>query len=237
MQTVAIQAQKRSTGTRSQLNTLRKQGVIPCIVYGHMDNKPGEKTQGQTVAIDAKTFLKLVGNHKTSNMIMEINMDGEKVNAVIKEMQRDVVSRDIIHIDFQKISMTEKVEVQVPVHLSGEAVGVKLHAGILDHMLRKISIFCLPKDIPEIINVDIAPLDIGGRVLVKDLNLGSAIEVLDDENQVVVHVMTHREAEDIPAATAATAAVGAAAAQPEVIAKGKKEEEGAAPAAAPAGKK
>jgi large subunit ribosomal protein L25 len=117
-------------------------------------------------------------------------------------------------------------QVAVPVHISGEAVGVKAHGGILEHLVREIKVRCLPGDIPQAISIDVTNLDIGASVFVKDLPVPQGVDLITGTGQVVLNVVAPKAEEE-----AAPAAEALAPAAPEVIAKGKKEEEGAAPAA------
>ena len=227
MQTVTIEAQTREVTTRGQLNTLRREGWVPAVVYGGHGKAAKSKDGSVLLKINEKSFLKSVGTHGKSNLIIELKWGKDSANAVIKELQRDPVSRHLTHVDFQRILMTEKIEVSVPVHLAGEAPGVKLHGGTLEHINREIKISALPKDIPELITVDISGLEIGHGVYVRDLPAINGVEYVTDPNWVIVHVVSHVVVEEAPAAAAAPTA-----AEPEVIAKGKKPEEGAEGAAA-----
>lgn len=219
MQIVSLEAQSRETGTNGQLTSMRNQGWVPAVIYNEKDKLSEKNT---LIKIHEKTFLKSLTGHKASNMILEIKLGSQNANVVIKEIQRDVLNDHLLHIDFKRISMNEKIEVNVPLHLTGEAPGVKLHGGILEHITREVRVFCLPANIPDVINVDISTLEVGQHINVSDLPAIEGVEMMTETNHLIVHVV-NQAAEEEPAATSEAAA-------PEVIAKGKKPEEGEAAA-------
>jgi len=232
MQTVEIDVKKRDLATKGALRTLRVTGQVPAVVYGGA-KKPA------SLSIDGKEFYKLLKTHGL-NMLMNLKVDGAKETVLVKEVQRDPIGRQPVHIDFQRISMTKKLEVSVPVHVKGEAPGVKLGGGILEHILREIRVRCLPADIPAALDVDVSSLQLNQGLRVKDIQLPKGVEAVTDGQQLLLNIVAPTELEEVTPA----AAVPGVAAEPEVIAKGKKPEEGAegaaaAPAkgaAAPAGK-
>jgi len=224
MQNTIVEAQLREQLSRGKLSDLRKSGAIPGILYGGAKTDKG----GQTLlAVNEKSFVKML-EKEGSNVLLELKMGSDNMNVVIKEIQRNYVTRKLIHVDFQRVDMTKKLEVSVPLHLMGEAPGVKLNGGILEHMTREVRVSCLPTDIPHQIDVDISKLDIGSGLTVADLPALSGVQILTDPHQLVANVVAPTILEEAPTAEAA------ATAEPEVIAKGKKPEEGEEGAAAPA---
>ncbi len=141
----------------------------------------------------------------------------------MKAVQRDIISRKPIHVDFQQISMTKKLEVPVPIVVVGEPEGVRTKGGVLDIIVREVRVRCLPTAIPAAFRIDVTSLQIGQGVLVKDLEIPAGVEVLTAATQVVLNVTAPTILEEAPA----VAAVGVAptTAEPEVIKKGKKDEE------------
>jgi large subunit ribosomal protein L25 len=221
MENITIEAQHRELLSRGRLNALRKEGWIPAVLYGGAKNSRSKtKTAGTLLKIEEKSFLKKVGSQKRSNVIVELKLGKESANAVVKEIQKDSVTRRMLHIDFQRIVMTEKLEVMVPIRFEGEAPGVKLSGGILEHIARELKISCLPKDMPAAIAVDISKLEIGQGISVKDIKEIPGVQILSDPNLLVANVVAPTVLEE------AAAPAAAAAAEPEVIAKGKKPEEG-----------
>lgn len=232
MQTITVEAEKRDLVSTGKLKVLRKSGWVPAVVYGAQEGAKGSKKKAAVTAdllkIQEKPFLKSLGTHQTSNLIINLKVSSHSDNVIIKEIQRDVISRQLLHVDFQRISMTEKIQVKIPVHLIGEAPGVKLSGGILEHITREVSISALPKDIPDALNVDISNLQLGHGISLKDIPAIPGVDILTDGGHLVVNVVAPTEEEVAPAAGAAVPG----AAEPEVIAKGKKPEEGEEGAAA-----
>lgn len=230
MQTVTVEAQVRELLSRGKLNGLRRAGQIPGVVYGGSGGKAKKGTASKAHAlinVNEKTFLRML-DKEGANVLLELQLGPEKTNAVIKELQRDYVTRKIIHVDFQRVDMAKKLEVMVPVKLSGESPGVKLHGGIMEYVTRELKVTCLPKDIPHEITVDISKVDIGHGITVADLPKLPGVDILADPHQLVVTVVAPTVLEEAPADAAASPT------EPEVIAKGKKPEEGAEGADAPA---
>lgn len=223
MQQTIISADNRENpGVRSKLSAFRAAGRIPAVIYGQ-EKKP------LNVTVDEKEFnAALKGG---ANIVLKIKHPGGEDTVVIKDRQRHPLTERWTHIDFQRISLEEKIKVKVPVKVTGECYGVKVQAGLVEHTMRELHVLCLPNDIPKEIVLDITELHIGQSLRVKDVKHDKA-ELLDDPNQIVISVTAPKEEKvETPAAGAMAGAVAAAgAAEPEVIAKGKKEEgeEGAA---------
>lgn len=229
MDTITLEAVTRTLQTRGKLSTLRHSGWIPAVLYGGA-KKSSKKEAGSSVLlqVNEKIFLKTLVGRQWSNLILSLRWDKEDANVLIREIQRDVVSHKLLHIDFQKVAMDKKIEVMVPLHLSGEAPGVKLSGGILEHITREVKVSSLPKDIPRQIDIDVSHLEIGQGIQLKDLKEMPGVQILSDPNLLIVNIVAPTVLEEAPAAAPVTT-------EPEVIAKGKKPEEGeAAEAAAPA---
>lgn len=225
MQNVELATKKRDISTKGKLGDLRRAGDVPAIIYG--SGKPASPA-----VLNGKELLQVLKTHGL-NVILSLVVDGKKDTVLVKEIQRDILTHAITHVDFQRISLTEKILVNVPLHVKGEAPGVKLSSGILEHILREFRVRCLPTAIPASIDVDVSALQINQGLKAKDIQLPEGVELLTDPEHIVVNVVAPMVFEETPAPGAAAAVPGAA--EPEVIAKGKKPEEGAegaAPAAA-----
>jgi large subunit ribosomal protein L25 len=153
------------------------------------------------------------------NVIFTLNVDGASTPVKIAEMQLDPVKGTLIHMDLMRISLTEKSKFEVTVRTVGEADGVKNLSGILEVVTHSIEVRCLPRDVPSVIEVDVTPLGIGDNFRIADLELGGQIEVLDDPETVIATVVPPRVEEPEPEVAPE------AAAEPEVIKKGKAEEQ------------
>lgn len=193
----------------------RAAGEIPAVLYGH-----GEEPVA--VAVQARDFDLMLRSHKGGNPIVNLSMSGSEYTALVRAVQYDPLSHGIIHIDFQHISLTEEVEVEVSVHITGIAVGVKDGGGILEQITRQVEVRCLPTDIPSAIDVDVTALGIGDSIHVSELKVEN-VTILSDPGMTIATVVPPTVAEEPVAAEAAEAAAGEG--EPEVIAKGKKEEE------------
>jgi large subunit ribosomal protein L25 len=213
------------------LKSLRAKGMVPAIFYGHEE-------KNISMAVDARQFDLLLRSGSGSNTLLNLKMGDVAKTAIIKEIQRDVITQKPIHIDFLAVSLKEKIEVNVPLHIVGIAPGVKLGGGILEHILREVRVLCLPQDIPAAINVDVSALEINQGFAVKDLPAMAGIEVLTNPADLIVNIVAPTVLEEAPAAATPEGAAAAAAtgAEPEVISKGKKEKEGEEGAAPEAGK-
>lgn len=221
MQTVELSTEKRAISTKGALRQVRLAGRVPTVVYGG-------KKDPVVASVDAKEFLKMVKAHGRNVLVNLKTTEGTEL-ALIHDVQRDMLSHEFIHVDFRRISMKEQIEVSVPLHVTGEAPGVKLQGGILEHILHELRITCLPSDIPAHINVDVSHLNITQGLKVKDIVLPSGVVLVTDADRLVLNIVAPTEfKEETPVAAAAGAA------EPEVIAKGKKPEEGEEGAAAPA---
>ena len=216
MAEVTLEVERREATGKEVAKKLRREGRVPAVVYG------GHK-EPVAITVDRKAVSELIqkGEHGIRSVFL-LKMAGtdQQRHAMIKEVTIDPVSRKMMHIDFVRVVMDEKVRVTVPVHLNGTAIGVK-EGGLLDWQVREVHVECFPNQIPDSIEVDVTPLAHHEYYRIKDLTLPEGAKVLDDAERVVVGV-THARAEvtEVAAAEAEAAAV-----EPEVIKKGKTEEE------------
>ncbi len=222
MEELELAAIKRDgKSTKKELSGLRGSFNIPAVIYG--EGKPPF-----SVSLDERNLL-ATRKKGGLNAVIHLKIEGNGTETVIlKDLQRHPVSERPIHADFQRISLTRKIEAKVPLHIIGEASGVKNSGGILQHELRFLSIRALPTHIPSAIELDVSSLEINQHLSVKDLKVPSDVEVLDSPEHRVVHVSAFKEeaAAAVPVA-AEVAAVGATASEPESSSsKGKKDEEG-----------
>jgi len=210
--------QREETGKNANLRT-RLRGEVPGIVYG-----AGKDTV--QIRLDRKTLVETLKKGGGGNAIFLLKLAGtdKSRHAMIREMQIDPVSRKIIHIDFQRIVLTEQVRVLVPIEVQGLAYGVKNEGAILDFPTRQVHVRCLPTKIPAKLVVDVTELHVNQHFEAKDLTLPADVILDEDPDRVIVSCKHERVQEEAPAAEAL---LEAAPAEPEVIKKGKVLEEGA----------
>jgi large subunit ribosomal protein L25 len=215
-----IEVQPREkTGTGNN-RRLRASGKIPAVVYGAgKDSVP--------IDVDRKRLIELLRSAGGDNAVflLKLSSTGQERHAMIRDMQLDPITREIIHLDFLRVVMTEKVRINVAVELVGTAYGVKTEGGVLDFSHREVQVECLPGDIPKALELDVNELHLGQHLTARDLRLPAGVTLLDEPDRVLVSVM-HSKTEVVPAAAEAAEAeeVAGAGAEPEVIKKGKTEE-------------
>ena len=214
MATVQLNAAMRSESGKGAARTLRSKGQVPAIIYGH-------KREPQALAINSRDLDKLLSTISAESTVIELNLDGTMSRTLIREIQRHPFKREILHVDFQELVAGEKVVVSIPIVLQGVPEGVRLSGGILDQTMRELEIKVDPADIPNHIEADVAPLQIGSSLHVRDLNIPAGVEVMDDMDASVCVVAAPRAAIE---ATAATEGAETSA-EPEVIGKVKEEGE------------
>ncbi len=215
MAEVTLEVSRRENTGKEQAKKLRRDGKVPAVVYG------GHR-EPVAITVDRKSVSELIQKSEhgmRSVFLLKMAGSDQQRHAMIKDLTIDPISRKMLHIDFVRVVMDEKVKVTIPVHLNGTAAGVK-EGGLLDFQVRELHVECLPNAIPDSIEVDVAPLGHHDYYRIKDLKLPEGVKVLDDPERVVVGV-THARAE-VSEAAAETAAAGP---EPEVIKKGKTDDE------------
>ena len=217
---------RKSTGS-AKASRIRRDNFIPGIVYGG-----GAKPT--TIQADRKAYDRINRQHAGESLIYHLNLieEGKKLSdfpAIIKDIQLHPVTDEVIHIDFNRISLDKEIEIKIKVITKGEAIGVKRDGGTLEHLMWELDIICLPTNIPHHLEADVTNLGVHDSIHVKDLVLPQGVRTKHDPESVVVTVAgSMREEVAAPAAEGEAAAAGA---EPEVL-KEKKKEEGAEGAAA-----
>jgi len=231
MEEIFLNAELRQELGKGKVKDLREKGFIPAVVYAH-------GKESLSVKVSHTDLLRLVHQHRIEGILINLKVnpvrktsstgvelsngvkDDKKQNSkscLIKEIQYDPVHGDIIHVDFNEISLTKAIKVNVPVTVIGESVGVKQEGGSLEHILWEIEVECLPTNIPKEIQVDVSPLKLGDSIHIKDLTVPSDVKVLNDPGAIVLSVAAPMKEE-----VAVTPAEGEVPQEPEVI-KEKKE--------------
>lgn len=205
-----LAASARQDQGKGVARKLRAAGRVPAVMYGH-----GEKTRALTV--DAHELTMLFNRVHWENTIIQLDIEGEEVSALVREVQTHAFKNDYLHVDFYQIHADETLDVEVPIRLHGTPAGAKM-GGILAHGMNDLLVRCLPGAIPSHIDVDVSALNIGDAIHVSDLALPEGVESLIEGERMVASV-THAAAATADAA-AAPAPTGA---EPEVIKRGKEE--------------
>jgi large subunit ribosomal protein L25 len=212
MDEIVLKAESRQV-TGKQVKALRREGKLPAVIYGR-------KTKSIPILLDYREASRALPGISTSHLVA-VDLAGKKHMALVREKQRHPVTGAYLHVDFQEVSMTEKIRTTVAIQLIGLAPAVKEFDGVLVMQQENLEVECLPADLPDHIEVDISGLQqIGDTLYIRDIELPSKIEVLTDPNDVIV-VVTPPQVEPVEEEVV----VEPAAPEPEVIEKGKKEEE------------
>jgi large subunit ribosomal protein L25 len=226
MEKIALTAQFREKAGKGVARGLRRNQMVPAIIYSHGKSMP--------IAIGNKDVIKILntegGEHALINLKVEGTKDKADKLALIKDYQLDPTNGKLIHVDLMEVATDERVKVKVAVHLAGSSIGVK-EGGILQHGLREIEVECLPLQIPDHIEVNIDDLKINESIHVRDLHAPDGVKILSDGVATVATVQPPISDAKLEAMLTATPAVAAEGAEPELVTKAKKEEEAGAEAA------
>lgn len=194
MENIALQAEFRRPMNKGGLKQLRREGKVPAVIYGRgRDN--------QSLQVDGRRLNQILVS-EGSNVLLDLQLDSAGTETVMfKDIQRDpILGEQILHVDFIRISMTDQIEVEVPLTFTGTPVGVKDDGGVLEILLREITIKCLPAEIPEYIPVDVSDLKIGDSVNAGGLLLDESLELVTDIDELLVQVsvILEKEEEEAP---------------------------------------
>lgn len=212
---VTLNVQPRTERGKNDIRRLRSRGFVPAVIYGH-----GDETR--TLSVSAQELEKLLARISVENTIIDLAAQGGATTpALIREVQYHPVRKVVLHVDFLVIHAGEKIHLEVPIRLHGSPVGVRDGGGVLQEVLRELHVECLPRDIPEAIDLDIENLDVGDVIHVRDISVPN-VKVLNDPDIVLVTVV----APTVAALAEGEEAEGAEAAEaePEVIRRREGEE-------------
>ncbi|HPS41164.1 MAG TPA: 50S ribosomal protein L25 [Anaerolineaceae bacterium] len=210
MEKFEINAEKR-TVTGKKVSVLRREGKLPGVIYGH-------KVDQVAILMDLKEATKVL-NKVTSSTIISINLEGKQLSALVRERQKNYMKNLFIHVDFQAVSLTEKIRTHVNVEFSGIAPAVKDFNGVVVEGLSSVEVEALPTDLPERFVIDISVLkNIGDAIYVKDIQIPQGVDIHTPAEEMVVLITP-------PAGEEVEEPLAEGAAEPEVIEKGKKDEE------------
>jgi large subunit ribosomal protein L25 len=199
METLQLNVKGRENLGKCSAKKLRRGGFVPAILYGGKDNLP--------LTINTKELLKALETAAGRNAILNLKIENKgEHTAIIKDLQRHPLRREIVHADLMEVSMDKEISVKIKVRLMGEPVGVKEKGGILSHQMREIKVVCLPANIPNEITVDVSNLDLGHAMHIKDILAGEGVKILEAPDATVASVNMPKAEEVKVEAVAAEAA-------------------------------
>jgi len=209
MEKIVLKASKRKI-IGKQVRALRREGFLPAVVFGSfIDPLP--------IAFNLKEVNRVISGASTSQLI-ELEVEAEKYTTLLREKQRHPVTGSLLHVDFQAVSLTEKLKTMVDIELVGESPAVKIYGGILVTGQEELEVECLPGDLPSRVTIDISSLEnIGDAIYIRDVKIPGAVEILTNPGEIIV-IVAAPEIE-------AEAVIEEPSIEPEVIERGKKEEE------------
>jgi large subunit ribosomal protein L25 len=222
---ITVAAEVRTSRGKNEARRARRAGQIPAVIYGSFQ-------EPVSIAVNPRDISKITHSNTGYNTIFNLVIQGgETTPVMLVDRQVDPVKGTLLHADFKRIDLTKRLRVSIPVHTVGEAAGVKVQGGLLEVITRMIEIECLPDEIPEGFTVDVTELMIGQAKRASDVALSGSMKLVSAPETVIAHSVAMRAEEVVEptaaeaAAAAATPEAGATPAEPEVIKKGKKEEE------------
>lgn len=221
---ITIAAEARETRGKNEARRTRVRGLVPAIVYGAAKDPV-------SISVDPKEVTKILVGSGGFNSIFNLSVTGgENVPVIVTDYQLEPIKGRVLHFDMKRVDLTKKIVVKIPVHTSGEAKGVKLQGGLLESITREVEIEVLPDDIPEQFMVDVANLSVGEGIRASDLPMSGSMRLVSPGDSLITHVISLKAEEPVAGAEGATGA------EPEVIKKGKKEDDTKAAAPAKGGK-
>ena len=215
-----LQAESRSSKGKEMAKRLRGQGLLPAVVYG-------EKVAPTACSVNRKQLEGILHEHGRNVILSLVVEGGDPQNTIIKEIQHHPLRGEILHVDFQRISLTTKIVVEVPVVAEGVPAGVRTDGGILEHMLHSVEVECLPAEIPDKIEIDVSQMHIGDSIHVSDFQIEGNVEIVTEGDRsvfvvvppTVVKTVEEEEEEELVGEEDEEMQ------EPEVIERGKRDEE------------
>jgi len=213
MATASLSATARTTAGKGAARSLRRDGKVPAIIYGHA-------REPLSLSVPEREFVRLLERIAAENTVIELSIDGTMSRTLIREIQRHPVKRNVLHVDFQELVAGERMVVRIPIVLTGTAEGVRNSGGILSQIMQELECRVDPLNMPGKIEVDVTDVAIGHSIHVSEITIPEGVEVIDDPESTVCIVAAPKVEEEAPAAEAPEAA-----AEPELIRKPKEGDE------------
>ncbi len=190
MEVVALKADLREKKGKEYAKKIRKEGKLPAVLYG-------EEKESVSLLVSRKDIENILKSEHGTNQILELQYGKDKETVIIYDIQYDYLGKDMLHVDFKRISMDKPVDIEVRIVLKGEPVGVKIENGFLDFVTREIEVSCLPKDIIDEIEIDVTNLHAGQSIKVEDIELDKEkYSILTPPDTVIVTIEKERGAEE-----------------------------------------
>lgn len=183
MAEIVIEAALREAGSSNEARRMRRDRKLPAVVYG------GDR-ESNPITLNPREIVSILKSESGQNTVFQLKLDGGVSETVmIFDVQIDPITHSLVHADLVRIAMDVELEVEIPIELIGEPIGVRLHGGVLDHSLRELTVTCLPGDIPEQIVVDVSELDLHDSIRVADLPIPDNVKVKTDPDRSVASVV------------------------------------------------
>jgi large subunit ribosomal protein L25 len=191
---VKLKAQMRTVIGRNAIKKIKKEGLVPGVVYG-------SQAQPMALQVEARDLTNVLAHASSEHVLVELEIadSNQSTNrlALIQEVQHHPLRRELLHVDFLAVSITEKITSEVPIEAVGDALGVRTFGGLLEYSLRTLEVECFPQDLPDIVRVDVSNLNIGESLHVRDIPLPSGVEAITDGDLTVVSVVASRVGEEV----------------------------------------
>jgi large subunit ribosomal protein L25 len=216
---LVVKTEKRQGLGSNAARRLRAQGFVPAVLYG-------ESMETVPLVLSKKDIVQILRLESGENTIFKVALDADSYDAMIKELQIDPATDELLHVDLIRISMDKPVKVTVPIEHHGEPVGVKTEGGFIDFVTREVEVECLPRDIPESLDIDISELHINQSFKVQGMTVPPGVKILTEPNTVLVLIsMPHKEEEVFPGEKPEGEVAAEEPKEPEVIKKERAEKE------------
>ena len=218
-----LEGTKRETFGKNEARRTRKEGRVPAVVYG---SAPDGAAGSTAISVDPKALSRILHSDSGANTLISLKVPGlGDARVLVKDYLLDPVTHQLLHADFYRVAMDRVIQVTIPIVLRGEPKGVKQQGGVLEFVRREIEIECLPGDIPEHIEIDVSELVLHQGVRLRDVATSPKWKALTELDAMLVHVITPKAEEVAEPVEGAAAAAPVAVAEPEVIKRGKKDED------------
>jgi large subunit ribosomal protein L25 len=218
-----LEATVRDSRGKNEARRTRREGMVPAVVYGASSH--GGDRSATAIAVPPKALLKILHSESGANTLIALKVAGlGDARVLVRDYQLDPVTHQVLHADFYRVAMDRTIRVAIPVTVKGEPAGVKQQGGVLEFIRREIEVECLPGDIPEHVEVDVSELMLHQGIRVRELAADPKWKAVSDPDMMLVHVIMPK-AEEVAAPAEGAVAVATTPAEPEVIKKGKKDED------------